>query len=126
MASRKKYPVNIANSDEAEFFLDNKFVREGPLWRFNLGAYGNTVVFVWADSADSAMELISEWVDDNMPGMLSWCEDEEDEVDMYVVGHTTLKHGNCIPSWEINFTEVPKKSRLFDQVMRVSLAMEGN
>lgn len=126
MASRKRYPVNIANSDQAEFFADNKFVREGPLWRFNLGAYGDTVVFVWADSADSAMEIISEWIDDNMPGMLSWAESEEDEVDMYVVGHTTLEHGNIIPSWEINFTEVPRTSRLFNQVVRVSLAMEGN
>lgn len=81
------------------------------LYYFSLGAYGSTHLYVWANSADDAMEHMVEWADDNAPGLLSWAKSEEDEVDMYVVGHTTLQHGNVMPAWEIHFDEIHGKKR---------------
>lgn len=95
---------------------------------FSFGAYGDTHVAVLADSLEDALEEALEWLDDNAPGLLStvgpddyaaaarelgaaW-EPEETadadtarvveraETDMTMVSHTTLKNGNCIPSWE--------------------------
>jgi hypothetical protein len=98
----------IANPCDAPGLLygDN----EG-LFYWSLGAYGSTHVYTWADSYESAEEIMLEWVDDNAPGLLSWAESEEDEVDMIVVGHTTLKHGNVMPSWEVHVNEVHGKKR---------------
>lgn len=119
---------------------DHNWTRE--LYYFSLGAYGSTHVYVWANSADDAMEEMVEWADDNAPGLLSTigeadlreaAEDlgieydpedidyrivERAEADMYVVGHTTLKHGNAMPMWEIHFDEVHGKKR--DAVKRLS------
>jgi hypothetical protein len=103
---------------------DYDWTRE--LYYFSLGAYGSTHVYVWANSADDAMEEMVEWVDDNAPGLLSWSESEEDEVDMYVVGHTTLEHGNVMPSWEIHFDEVTgKKKAAVKRLSQIECEDEG-
>jgi CO/xanthine dehydrogenase Mo-binding subunit len=102
---------------------------------FSFGAYGSTHVAVLASSVDDGLEAAIEWLDDNAPGLLStvseedyareaallhveWPPDEGTdsrdvdrvmraaEADMTIVGWTTLKHGNCIPSWEWTFREL--------------------
>lgn len=94
------------------------------LFLMSAGAYGNTKAFVWANGPDSAMEEFVEWIDDNAPGLLHWCDDPE-EPDMYFVGHTTLEHGNCIPSWELAMTEITDRTE-YNQVKRRSAAMAQN
>lgn len=93
------------------------------------GAYATTKALVRADSLESAFEAFVEYLDDHAPGMLTqidydaaarelgfaswdsvyveseWTEDaervsEHAEMDMTVIGHTTLKHGNAIASHE--------------------------
>jgi hypothetical protein len=90
------------------------------------GAYGDTRLLVRAESLEDALEMAVEWIDDNAPGLLHTIGEaeyieaaaelgydpnteneaeqaeiqERAEQDMYVVGHTTLKNGNAIPSWE--------------------------
>jgi len=132
----------IANPCDAPGLLYGD--RQG-LFYWSLGAYGNTHVYTWADSYESAEEEMLEWVDDNAPGLLHWigqkeleeaAEDlgldwkqaeadmrdgvsdrdaskiiEHAEADMIIVGHTTLKHGNAIPSWEVHVDEVHGKKR---------------
>ena len=56
--------INIANPDDAEFYADNRYVQEGPLFELWFGAYGSTNVFVWADGFESAFETAVEWLDD--------------------------------------------------------------
>jgi len=105
------------------------------LFYWSLGAYGSTHVYTWADSYESAEETMLEWVDDNAPGLLSTIGEaelresaqelgieydpqdiddriiEHAEQDMIIVGHTTLKHGNAIPSWEVHVREVTGDTR---------------
>jgi hypothetical protein len=89
------------------------------------GAYADTRVLIRADSFESAEEALLEWLDDNAPGCLTTIDydeaaqelgyknladaEEQDkadeviehaEIDMTVVGHTTLKNGNAIASHE--------------------------
>lgn len=101
---------------------------------FSFGAYGSTHVAVLASSVEDALEASIEWLDDNAPGLLSTVSEEDyaraarelgiawepqcvsdeqwqrvterAEADMTMVGWTTLKHGNCIPSWEWTFREL--------------------
>jgi hypothetical protein len=95
------------------------------------GAYGDTKVLVRAQSFDDAFEMLADWLDDNAPGCLtdidydaaarelgfaSYAAAEEAnaeervlehaQADMTTIGHTTLKHGNAIPSWEWGGDEV--------------------
>ena len=121
-------PVPIANPDE---FEDDK-----KLYLFTFGAYGWTKVYVWADHDEDAFEIAVEWLDDNAPGHLTdVTEDDlkrsaEDlnvawqptwpdwddavfshvaqnaEADLTQIGHTTLKHGQYLHSWEWAFDEV--------------------
>lgn len=97
---------------------------------FAFGAYGDTRLAVFARSLDDALEEAFEWLDDNEPGQLLWSHENAEEcaaelgipwplpedfdhsgdkgcelyeactVDMTVCGHTTLKNGDCMPSWE--------------------------
>lgn len=97
---------------------------------FSFGAYGDTHVAVIGGSLESGLESCLEWLDDNAPGLLHtigesdyaeaaaelgvewppkdlrYDSDEAErvraatETDMTMVGHTTLKNGNCIPSYE--------------------------
>lgn len=93
---------------------------------YSFGAYGNTHVAVIGGSVESGLESCLDWLDDNAPGLLhtitaddyaeaatdlglEWPSDDDDtiqavteqaEMDMYMVGHTTLNNGNCIPSYE--------------------------
>lgn len=101
---------------------------------FSFGAYGDTHVVVLAAHLEDALESALEWLDDNAPGLLHtigpaqyeeaakelgipWnrgivnsadmdriCEIAE--ADMTMVTHTTLEHGNCIPSWEWHVREL--------------------
>lgn len=52
----------IANPSDAE--------DAQSLYQFQFGAYGDTVVYVWADSDESAFEIAVEWLDDHAPGLL--------------------------------------------------------
>ncbi len=140
--SRKKNPGPTYSQGAAPIANACDYDWTDELYYFSLGAYGSTHVYVWANSADDAMEEMVEWVDDNAPGLLSTIGeaelresaeelgieyDPEDvdyqiiehaEQDMYVVGHTTLKHGNAMPSWEIHFNEVTGKKK--EAVKRLS------
>lgn len=98
-------------------------------FRFSFGAYGETRVDVFAVHIEDAFEIAVEWLDDNAPGYLvnlgeaEWEEaakelglpwapaDELDEdvaerirahaeTDLTIIGHTTLKHGQYLCSWE--------------------------
>ncbi len=101
---------------------------------FSFGAYGDTHVAVIGGSMVDGLESCLEWLDDNAPGLLhtitaedyanaaaelgiAWQPEEQAdadtarvvqhaEADMTMVGHTTLEHGNCIPSWEWHAREL--------------------
>ena len=100
---------------------------------FSFGAYGDTHVAVIGGSLDDGLESCLDWLDDNAPGLLStvtaedyaeaarelgieWPREDFDdeskkvtqaaECDMTMAGHTTLAHGNCIPSWEWHVREL--------------------
>ena len=102
-------------------------------YRFRFGAYGLTVVDVFADSDESAFETAVEWLDDNAPGHLVSIGDnelkeaaeelgiafdpqdiaglpekvlEKAEEDLTVIGHTTLKNGQYVISHEWTFDEL--------------------
>lgn len=99
------------------------------------GAYGDTRVYIWANSFEDAFEHLTEWLDDNAPGLLckiDWDQTASDhgyedwdaaykalgegdeldalvqeaETDLSIVGHTTLKNGDAIASWEWGGNEV--------------------
>ena len=96
------------------------------------GAYGDTKCFVWANSFDDAFEHLVEWLDDEAPGLLTRLDyvgaalelempttdlekltDEQQEqvrehaeMDMALVGHTTLKNGDAIASHEWGADEI--------------------
>lgn len=140
----------IANPSQVDFFEDNRFVREGPLWQLSFGAYGSTHVYVWADGAESAFEEAVEWLDDNAPGMLVmvgeedyqraadelgkvWDPSEPDyevietaEADMTMIGHTTLKHGNAVASWEWQMREIERGSDEWNDVVERSREESGD
>lgn len=139
----------IANPSQVDFFEDNRFVREGPLWQLSFGAYGSTHVYVWADGAESAFEEAVEWLDDNAPGMLVmvgeedyqraaeelgkvWDPSDPDsevietaEADMTMIGHTTLKHGNAVASWEWQMREIERGSDEWNTVVERSREESG-
>lgn len=121
--------IPIAN--EGEYQLDE----DKALFLMWAGAYGDTKCFVWADHFEDAFEEFVEWLDDNAPGVLTditvedlkraaedegiawqdeWPDDSDEfykvveaaEVDMTAIGHTTLKHGQYIPSWEWGGDEI--------------------
>ena len=100
---------------------------ESAGYMFTFGAYGATYVAVIGGSLEDGLEACEEWLDKHAPGLLhtitaddyaaaakelgiEWPREEHDdlakkvtqaaEADMTMVGHTTLQHGNCIPSWE--------------------------
>lgn len=119
---KENYP--IANQSDYDLF-DNAFL-------FSFGAYLDTHVWVFANTFDEAFEEAIEWVDNNCPAALTsftmddyketakeleltwqeywpdfddenWCKVvEETEVDHTIIGHTTLKNGTHIASWEWN------------------------
>jgi hypothetical protein len=99
----------------------------GTLFEMWAGAYADTKVLVRAEDFETAFELLVEWLDDNAPGCLTtlhpsdylaaaeelgltWTSDWEDpntskivehaEMDLTVIGHTTLKNGTHIASHE--------------------------
>lgn len=70
----------------------------GHIFEMWAGAYGQKHILVRAGAFEDALESLFEWCDDNAPGVLTNADD--DEPDMTMCGHTTLKNGNAIPSWE--------------------------
>ena len=121
------------------------------LFRMWLGPYGTTV-YVWADGFESAFETLVEWADDNAPGFLvsldvddlksaaedlgvewqsHWPDwDDEDfskvvehaEIDLTVIGHTTLTHGQYIPSHEWGGSDVTDSDE-YEEIRRESLEL---
>lgn len=106
-------------------------------FEFQFGAYGETKVRVYADHLEDALEVAVEWLDDNAPGHLVKVGSEEIaesakelgivlEVDDYeseafqkalahaemdlthAGGHTTMKHGEYLRSWEWHVNEIDK------------------
>ncbi len=114
------------------------------LFIFSFGAYLDDHVHVWADHFEDAFEIAVEWVDDNSPGHLfdltiedykeaaeelgiewdpEWPDYEDRnfekvaqaaEVDLTQIGHTTLKHGQFLRSWEWSGGEVTDQEELED------------
>ncbi len=105
----------------------------GTIYRFTFGAYGTTAVYALGHDLESAFEIAVEWLDDNAPGHLTTIGEDDyrraadelgvefshdagdegmqrvfeaAEADMTMIGHTTLKNGNAIPSWEWTVDEV--------------------
>lgn len=106
------------------------------LFRMWAGEMDPTVVYVWATSFDSAFEELVEWLDENAPGRLTKLDEgdlksaakdegiawkagwpdwddpefqkvqERAEADLTVIGHTSLKHGTHIASWEWGGDEI--------------------
>lgn len=132
--------LQIANADAAE---------EGEsLYAMWLGPYGTTV-YVWGRSFDDAFEEMVEWADDNAPGSLvdlteadlkeaaedagvEWDPEwpdyddpafmrvvEDAETDLTTIGHTTLKHGQYIPSHEWGGDDVTGGEQ-FEEILRAS------
>lgn len=122
----------IVNPDEVAW--------KDTLFKMWAGAYGEAVGYVWADHFEDAFEEFVEWLDDNAPGHLvsldeddlkeaardlglkwrgEWPDWEDEdfqrvvehaEVDLTVIGHTTLEHGQYIASWEWGGAEVPENT----------------
>jgi hypothetical protein len=110
-------------------YMTGSEAHEG-LWIMWAGSVGTVRAYVWADSFESAFEQFVEYLDDAAPGLLtdvteddlreaaeelkiewqdSWPDWEDAafepvasqaEADLTSIGHTTLKHGQYIPSWE--------------------------
>jgi hypothetical protein len=139
-------------SDPRNRHLDNQRVPtanepsdDDRLYRFRFGAYGETVVDVFADTDEAAFEIAVEWLDECAPGHLvtigdaelreaadelglampvvhdcaggwddAWSDSrwakiiEHAERDLTIIGHTTLKHGAYLRSWEWTLTELSK------------------
>lgn len=103
-------------------------------------------VYVWADSFESAFEALVEWLDDNAPGCLvsyddarsalhqymlennineiderdgyaALCEAVEQDNDWTVIGHTTLKHGGHIRSYEWGGDEIDRGCMEWERVL---------
>lgn len=126
------------------------------LFRMWAGAYGSTHVYVWAEHFEDAFEELVEWLDDNAPGLLTdvdesdyraaarelgieWQEHwpdwedrdfeavaEQAEADLTTIGHTTLKHGQFIASWEWGGSEVEKGGREYELVLKKSLGEDDD
>lgn len=125
----------------------------GRLYLMWAGAHGGTRGYVWADSDESAFEVWVEYLDDEKPGLLvsyeefrellnaaaqeagfsdfdAVPEDKRDaiteaaEVDLAVIGHTSMKHGMHIASYEWGFDEVPEGEAEYDAVKEASEALD--
>lgn len=107
-------------------------------FRFYFGAYGETKLDVFADHLEDALEIAFEWLDDNAPGHLvqlgkaEWKEAAEElgldpesdddeiqdrirehaETDLTVCGHTQLKNGHAILSFEWGVNELHPPAKL--------------
>lgn len=116
----RELPVHVADSEPDSGFI------------FHFGAYGDTQVAILGCgmSLEDALEEAFEWLDDNAPGLLSkadyegaakelgltlspdMSDEDQDRVsqlaeqDMTMCGHTVLKNGDCIPSWEWSCREL--------------------
>ena len=99
-------------------------VHETTVWDMRAEAYVDVRALIFAQDLEDAFECFVEWLDDNHPGCLTtidydeaarelgapidWREDDEwsnlvyehADTEMTVVTHTTLKHGNAVPSYE--------------------------
>lgn len=127
----REYPIANPSDHDATY--------KTQLFCMWAGAYGDTRVFVWADHFDDAFEVLTEWLDDNAPGCLTHIDwdatarehgyenwqaaydalgegneldalVEEAETDLSIVGHTTLKNGDAIASWEWGGNEVTEEA----------------
>jgi len=131
---RRNGPSKTEEAETAPMLEAND--NKSNLYRMWFGAYGDTIVYVWADDFETAFEESVEWLDDNAPGILvdvteadlkeaaedlniRWQPDWPDhgdsefekvaqhaEQDLTQIGHTTMKHGHYIPSWEWGGDEI--------------------
>ena len=87
--------IPIANGCDAETWRN--------LYCMWAGAYGDTRLFVWADSFDDAFEHLVEWLDDNAPGLFSkidW-DDAAREHGFESMAAALEQHGNDYDCAEI-------------------------
>jgi hypothetical protein len=111
----------------------------GWLFHFGAYGATNVAVLGLNMSLDKALEEAFEWLDDNAPGLLCSVYENAKEcaeglgfpwplpadfdhsgddgsrlydacaADMTVCGHTTLRHGDCVPSWEWSVTKMGER-----------------
>jgi hypothetical protein len=135
--------IPIVNPGDAEW--------KDTLFELQFGAYGSTRLYVWADHLEDAFEEAVEWLDENAPGHLinlttadlkeaakdegitwqshwpDWGDPdfekviERAEADLTLIGHTTLKHGQYVASWEWTGHEVDHAKT--EKVREASLAL---
>lgn len=114
------------------------------LYEFQFGVYADTKVYVWADNDEDAFEIAVEWADDHAKGVfttiteadLKEAAEDEDiewqdhwpdwddpefekvvqaaEADLTAIGHTQLKSGTHIVSYEWHFHEVTDHDEIAD------------
>jgi hypothetical protein len=89
----------------------------GSAFRFSFGAYGWTVLWVFGNSEEAALEEAAEWLSEHEPGVFTDPEEcAEMAVDGEVPDHTYTEHG-YIPSWEWCVNEVDR-SELEERALR--------
>jgi hypothetical protein len=114
---------------------------EEGLLRIWMGQHAPTFLYYFGSSVEDAFEEAVEWADDHAPGLLfmlgleeykgaaedegiewndAWPDFEDPdfqrvvdaaEADMTIIGHTTLKNGNAVPSWEWGVDEIHGEER---------------
>ncbi len=132
------------NDSEVPIANPSELTNSKRLWLFQFGAAGDTYLYVWNDSEESAFEEAVEWLDENAPGHLTnltekdlraaaadenirweptWPDWDDPafahvvqaaEADLTQIGHTTLKHGQYLVSHEWAFDEVHDKAELLE------------
>lgn len=151
MAKNLAEEADIANPEENPGIEEGK-----PLFLMFAGAYGDTHAWVWADHLEDAFEVFVEWLDDNAPGLLTELDEsdlknaakdegiawqphwpdwddrqfqkvvEAAEADLTVIGHTTLKHGTHIASYEWGGDEIDPGGKDYKTVLGRSMADDGD
>lgn len=146
----KDEEIVVANPGEASSVDPSGRGQELALYQMWAGTYGDTRVYIWADSLESAFEELVEWLDDNAPGILTTFDEsdyraaakdlgiewqpnwpdwedrkfekvaEQTEADHTVIGHTTLKHGTHIASDDWGGGEIREGSDEWNEVVVAS------
>lgn len=148
-ANRMQRNTGLTEAAEAPILNPSDHDWKDELTRLWFGAYGTTKLYYW-DNLEDGFEAAVEWADDHAPGLLStvdladyknaaeeegikwkksWPDFEDEqfervvqaaEADMTMIGHTTLTHGNAVPSFEWGGDTVPHRSKEYDAVLRRS------
>lgn len=107
--------ATIANRDDSSMGWDR--------WAVYFGAYGSTVVLVYAQNCEAALDEAFDWAEENDPGL--FCDEsvqeayeealkagENEEEALETAEIDTIRAGNSgrpMPSWEVHFNEVSRE-----------------